>query len=168
MPRSRSIVVAALVAVLGSAVRADAVLAPSKGSQLATLFGFGTCPLPGSNPARSAVFSQMVRGDGVVAPFVIPPKQIFVITDVTLSVSAHGAGDTTLSAVLVGTAAGGAPVGARFDTVSAGGTMTAVIEFPAGVPLKSTSVACGAVLNLTSNPVSGVTATAHGFFAPDK
>src|SRR4029077_7960818 len=89
MRTSPSIVIPLLLVALGFATRADAVLAPSKGSQLATIYATGTCPMQGFNPARSAVFTQMVRADGSVVPFVIPPKQIFVITDVTLTIFGH-------------------------------------------------------------------------------
>src|SRR5262249_13096092 len=68
-----------IIVALVMATAAHAVLAPTKASQLVTLYASGlVCPLPGSNPA-SAFYDEMVRADGSITPFVIPPKQVFIL-----------------------------------------------------------------------------------------
>jgi hypothetical protein len=168
MRKSPFTIVVAVLATLAVGTRAHGILAPTKGSQLVTVYASGTCPMPGFNPAHSATFNQMVRADGSVVPFVIPAKQIFVLVDVQMTISGQPAADTMLSVVAVGTPSAGAPIASRFDSAEAGGTMTATFEFPAGVAVKSTAAICAELLNLTHSTSYGVTATAHGFFAPDK
>jgi hypothetical protein len=158
----------ALVAALGVATTAHGVLAPSKASQLVTVYGVGGCPLPGFNVASSVTFTQMVRNDGSIIPFAIPAKQVFVLVDAMVTASGEPAGDTMLAAVAVGTPASGAPIAARWESVAAGGTVTGSFEFPTGIAIKSTSVMCAQLLNFTHAGSVGTSAIAHGFFAPDK
>ena len=110
----------------------------------------------------------MVHSDGSVVPFVIPPKQVFVLTDAMLTVSDQVAGDSTLAVLAIGTVSSGSPVALRYETAAAGGTMTATFEFPKGIAVKSTTLVCAEVLNFTHSGSTGMAAVAHGFFAPDK
>lgn len=158
-----------IAAMLGCSTSAHAAtLAPVKGSQLVTVLANGACPIPGYTGSNSFLFTQMVKADGSTVLLTIPPKQILVITDVTISASNEPAGDSMLSLVAVGTAAFGNAIAGRFDTTATGGTVTAEFQFPAGVAVKSTSSACAEMLNLTHGGFVGLTAIAHGFFAPDK
>lgn len=161
----RILMLAALVAA-PNAVHAG--LAPTKGSQLVTAYTFGACPINGHTGVNSALVSQMVGGDGAVTPFVIPPKRIFVITDITASTGSLPPGDVIVASVLVGTAAFGTLVGGRFDPVSASGTITTAFTFPAGVAVKSGAALCVELLDVTHGGFVGFTAFAHGYFAPDK
>jgi hypothetical protein len=147
---------------------ARAGLTPTKGSQLVTAFTAGACPIPGHTGQNSQVLTQMVNGDGSTVPLVIPPKKIFVLTDVIATTGAEPAGDVVLVSLIVGSAATGNIVAARFDTVAAGGTIAANFQFPTGVPIKSGSVACVEMLNLTHGGFIGFTAFAHGYLAADK
>ncbi len=164
----RPTITAAVITALGFAPAAYGVLAPTKASQLVTIYSTGSCPIPGFNAASSATFNQMVRADGTTVPFVVPPKQIFVMTDATITASGETAADAILAIVGVGTASAGAPIGARFEAVTSAGTVTAAFEFPAGVAIKGSSIACAEMLNLTHVGSVALSATAHGFFAPDK
>ena len=168
MPSLRSTLVTAVVFVLGVASVAHAVLAPAKASQLVTVYSTGSCSIPGFNPSASATFSQMIRADGSVVPFVVPPKHVFVLVDAMLTISGQVAADSMLAIVALGTPTGGAPVGARFESAASGGTMTAEFEFPAGIAVKPGTLMCAEILNFTHGNGFGTTATAHGYFAPDK
>ena len=158
----------ALVLTLAGATTAHGVLAPTKASQLVTVYSTGTCSLPGFNANASATFNQVVRPDGSIVPFVIPPKQVFVMVDAMLTVAGQVAADEMLAVVALGTPTGGAPVAARFESASPGGTMTATFEFPAGIAVKPGTVMCSEILNFTHGNNSGASAIAHGYFAPDK
>ena len=163
----RRFYVLAIAVLLGLASTADAVLAPTKGSQLVTVLGSGLCPIPflGSSPLT---FSQMVNADGSLIPFTIPPKRIFVITDVTITGAGEPAGDAILAAVAVGSASGGSTVAGRYETVAPNTSFAATFQFPAGIAVRSGSVACAVPLNYTHPGGVTASATAHGFFAPDK
>jgi hypothetical protein len=158
------LVMAALLSVSSSV---DAGLAPSKGSQLVTVLGNGACPIPFTG-SSGLTFSQTVNADGSITPFAIPPKRIFVITDVTLTGAGQPAGDAILLAVFVGSAANGNSIAARYETVASSSAFAATFQFPAGIAVRSGSTVCGVPFNYTHG--GGVTAfaTAHGFFAPDK
>ncbi len=153
---------------LGLPLTAHAVLGPTKGSQLLTASTFGACPVLGHGGANSIVVSQMVNGDGSVAPFVIPPKKIFVLTDLVATSGALPPGDVLVTSVVVGSAAQGAVLAGRFDPASASGTFASSFTFAAGVAVKSGTSVCVEILNLTHGGFVGFTAFAHGSLAPDK
>lgn len=145
-----------------------APLAPTKASQLLTIYTAGGCPIGGAPAGNSQGFSQMVRPDGTVGTFSIPAKQVFVITEATLTTTSEPAGDAMLTFIAVGTASGGSPVSIRVETASANGAVTSTFLFPSGITLKSTATACAEMFNQTHGGGVIVSATAHGFFAPDK
>lgn len=163
----RRFYVLAIAVLLGVASNAAAGLAPSKGSQLVTVLGNGACPIPFTG-SSGLTFSQMVNADGSVTPFQIPPKRIFVITDVTVTGAGEPAGDAILVALAVGSASSGNTIAGRYETVGAGTAFAATFQFPTGIAVRSGSTVCAVPFNYTHG--GGVTslATAHGFFAPDK
>jgi hypothetical protein len=133
-----------------------------------TVNSAGTCPVQGFTGGNSFPFTQQVGADGAVTTFAIPPKKIFVITDITVSASNEPAGDSVITTIAVGSASAGGVIAGRFDTVESSGNKTVSFEFPAGVAVKSGATICSQVLNLTHGGFVGSSATAHGFFAPDK
>lgn len=154
------------LALVGSADAA--AVAPTKASQLLTIYTTGGCSIGGAPGGNSAAFTQMVRPDGTIGAFTIPPKQVFVITEATVTTAAEPAGDAMLTLLVIGTPTAGAPVGARFETVASNGTVTSTFLIPNGVTLKSTSTACAQMFNQTHVGSVFPSAVAHGFFAPDK
>lgn len=56
--------------------RRRGALAPSKASQLVTLVGGAACSCFGGT---GVVFDTRVNGDGTIAPFAIPAKQVLVL-----------------------------------------------------------------------------------------
>lgn len=162
-----AVVVAALVTMLPAAAEA-ANLGPTKASQLVTLLAFGSCPIPFHSGANSFLLSRMVGSDGVAKPLVIPPKKVLVLTDATVTTASVSAGNVMVSAVSVGTAADGSVVAARYDTATTGGVATASFQFPAGVAVRSGTVACVEMINFSAGGFAGATGVAHGYFAPDK
>lgn len=156
------------VTALGLATSAYAVLGPTKASQLATVTATGTCALPGFSANTSATFTNAIHPDGTSSPFAIPAKQVFVITDVTLTVSGQQANDAMLSLISVGTASGASQVAGQFETAGATGAVKSVFTFPAGVAVKSTSLVCASMINTTHGGSVFLSGTMHGYFAPDK
>jgi hypothetical protein len=165
---SRLTLTLGLVAALGLAARADAVLAPSKASQLVTVSAFGACPIVGFSATNSVTFANLIRSDGTSGAFTIPPKQVFVITDVILAAAGMQANDAVLSIVAVGTPNVGSPIAGRYDSASPGGAVTSSFVFPAGVAVKSPSLVCAEMINTTQGGSVFLSAVAHGYFAPDK
>ena len=166
----RRICLVAIAVLLGLSSSADAGLAPTKGSQLATVLGNGTCPLPFNGPS-ALTFSQMVNADGSITAFTIPPKRIFVITDVTITGVGEPAGDAMLLAVvagIVGSPTGGSTIAGRYETVASNTSFAATFEFPAGMAVRSGTTICAVPLNFTHPGGVIASATAHGFFAADK
>lgn len=159
--------VLAIAVMVGLSSSADAGLAPTKGSQLVTVVGNGACPIPFNGPSP-LTFSQMVNADGSITAFTIPPKRIFVITDVTITGAGEPAGDAILLTVSVGNASGGSAIAGRYETVAANTSFAATFEFPAGIPVRSGSIFCAAPINYTHGGSVIASAIAHGFFAPDK
>ena len=159
--------VLAIAVMLGFCSSANAGLGPTKGSQLVTVLTSGGCPIPfnGSSPIT---FSQMVTADGALIPFTTPPKRIFGITDVTITGAGEPAGDAILLTVSVGSASGGSTIAGEYATVAGNTSFAATFTFPAGVAVRSGSVACAVPLNYTHPGSVTASATAHGFFAPDK
>ena len=159
---------AVVAAVLALPLTAQAVLAPTKGSQLVSAFTVGACPIKGHVGGNAITVSQMVNGDGLVVPLVIPPKRILVLTELTATTIAEPAGDIVASTIVVGSAATGSAVAARFESVAANGTLVSSFQFPTGIAIRPGSVACVELLNLTHGGFVGFTAFAHGYFAADK
>lgn len=157
-----------VLAVLGLATSAHALLGPSKASQLVTVTATGGCPLSGTSANTSAAFTNVIHADGTSSPFAIPPKQVFILTDATLTVGNMAANDAMLSILSVGTAAASSQVSGQFDTAGATGAVKSVFTFPAGVAVKSSSVLCATMINTTHGGSVFLSATAHGYFAPDK
>jgi len=165
----RSTLVLVTAAILGITTAAHAVLAPTKASQLVTVYGSGSCPLTGFNAQNSQVLSFVVHADSSTSPFTIPPKQVFVLTDVTTTGYGNVPSDVMLGTISVGTLPGISGVlGARYEAAGGGGAVAVTIEFPVGVAVKSTSLMCTQLLNFTHPGPVYPTSTAHGFFAPDK
>ena len=164
--RTFRLVVVAVVLALPLAARAD--LAPAKGSQLVSAYTVGACPIPGHIGSNSSLLSQMVNGDGAVVALVIPPKRILVLTDLTATTISEPGGDVIAASVIVGSAAGGTPVAAHFESVAANGTILSSFQFPTGIAIRSGSGVCVELLNLTHGGFIGFTVFAHGYFAADK
>lgn len=157
-----------LVVMVALATSAHALLGPTKASQLVTVTASGTCPLPGTSASTSAAFTNLIHADGTSSPFAIPPKQVFILTDATITVGNMAANDSMLSLVSIGTASASSPISGQYDTAGATGAVKSVFTFPAGVAVKSTSVMCATMINFTHGGSVFLSATAHGYFAPDK
>ena len=163
----RLFIVAVIAMVLASSSSTGAGLAPTKGSQLVTVLGAGTCPIPFNGPS-ALTFSQMVNADGSITPFSIPAKRIFVITDVTITGAGEPAGDAMLLAVVVGSVSGGSTVAGEYATVAGNTSFAGTFQFSAGIAVRSGSIVCAVPINYTHGGPTIAVATAHGFFAPDK
>jgi hypothetical protein len=152
---------------LGAAVDAGAApLAPTKGSQLVTVYASGPCPVGGFN--ASLAFDQIVQPDGSNTGFTIPPKHVLVITDVIATSLGLTSGDVHFLEVVIGTPAHGNPVASRFEAAPSSGVLTATFNFPTGFVVKSTSTVCFQFVDFTHpNFFVGFVAIAHGFIAPD-
>jgi len=157
-----------LIALLHAPHTACAGLAPTKGSQLVTAFTVGACPIQGHTGQNSLLVTQMVNADGSTVPFAIPPKHIFVITDVMTATGSEPGGDIMLVDIAIGSAATGNLVAGRFDTVAANGSVTSTFQFPTGVAVKSGTAICVEMLNLSHPGFTGFSAFVHGYVAPDK
>ncbi len=131
--RTFRLVVVAVVLAVPLAARAE--LAPAKGSQFVSAYTFGACPIPGHTGTNSSLLTQMVNGDGAVVPLVIPPKRIFVLTELTATTGSEPGGDVVAASVIVGSAAGGSPVAAHFESVAANGTILSSFQFPTGIAI---------------------------------
>jgi hypothetical protein len=162
-------ILAVLTTLLASLPRTVAAgLAPTKGSQLVTAYTAGPCPILGHTDANSALVSQMVNADGTTTTFTIPPKKIFVLTDLSASTAAEPAGDTMLINAEIGSAATGNLIVARFVTVQPNGSITGEFQVPTGIAIKSGTALCIDMLNITHGGFTGFTGFVHGYFAPDK
>jgi hypothetical protein len=142
-------------------------LGPTKGSQLVTVYGSGSCSIPG-HTGNSLALSKMVAADGTVVTFTIPPKKILVVTDVLANASGEQTGNLLTTTVIVGSAAGGTVVAGRFESALPGGGATAAFDFSHGVAVRTGSTICVQMINLTQGGDTGLSAFAHGYFAPDK
>jgi hypothetical protein len=160
-------VVAAASSMLPLAAEA-AGLGPTKASQLFSAYTSGPCPIPGHTGASSFRLSKMVTSDGATIELVIPPKKVLVLTDAVATTGAVAAGNVLATSVIVGSASDGDIVAARFDTATTGGVGTASFTFPAGVAVRSGSIVCISMLNLTAAGFVGQTGFVHGYFASDK
>lgn len=143
-------------------------LGPTKASQLVSAYTSGACPIPGHTGANSFRLGKMVTSDGATVDLVIPPKKVLVLTDAVATTGAVATGHVLATSIVVGSASDGDTVAARFDTATTGGVGTASFTFPAGVAVRSGSIVCISMLNLTGGGFVGQTGFAHGYFAADK
>jgi hypothetical protein len=152
---------------LGLATTADAVLAPTKGSQLVTLGAGGACAIPGH--PNAAGFNLRVGGDGALTPFTVPPKQILVLTDVVASTSFQPPGEVFFVNLLVGNAATSNLLTGSLETAPASGAFSVTYAPQNGMVVKSGSTLCIEISDL-DHPTAfvGALSFAHGFLAPDK
>ena len=144
-----------------------APLAPTKPSQAVTVQSLsqGDLCVPGE-PSLGRRVNIKQNGDGTTEPFTIPPKTVFVVTSVDVSIQGAPASRKILgglyiaSAQQVGAGSNVAVVPAESDADGLGnGTMT----LPSGFPVKS-----GANLCFLTVPPGSFNALVHGFFAKDK
>ena len=77
-------------------------------------------------------------------------------------------GDVVAASVIVGSAASGSPVAARFESVAANGTILSSFNFRRGSRSGPAAGCASELLNLTHGGFIGFTAFAHGYFAADK
>lgn len=155
---------AALCAALTTlSVAHAAPLAPTAASQLVTVSG-GTTEC---GPASSAkLFDQRLKGDGTTSPFIIPAKNVFVVTSFDF-LFAGAVASQAITATLVVTDTGlttaaaiAAPTVMSDSTGRGGGTLL----LPSGFAVKSNTKICFQL----STGNTGVSGFLHGFFAKDK
>jgi hypothetical protein len=163
----RALQLALVLGCLGLTTATDAGLIPTKASQLVTVAAAGTCPIPGRPNAVSFAFRS--GSDGVSSQFVIPPKQVFVLTDVTATANNQIPSDVFLVSLLVGNADHESFLNASFETAPASGAFTTRFTMPNGIAVKPGNAVCIELVD-TQHPSAfvGVLALAHGFLAPDK
>lgn len=149
-------------------VAEGANLGPTKASQLVTVQAFGPCPIPLHTGSNSLRLSRMIDATGAATNFVIPAKKVFVMSDAIVSTGAVSVGNVLASTIVVGTAAGGVEVAARFDTAATNGTATATFTFPTGIAVRSGATVCIEMLNFSAGGFVGLVGYVHGYFAPDK
>ncbi len=146
---------------------AEAGLTPTKASQLVTVTAVASCPIVGY--AGAAAFDHVAKSDGSGGPLVIPPKQVLVLNDVSVSTIGQAAGDVFGVQVVVGTSGQSQIVEFRFESTSASGHLSVRFNPPTGIVVKAGSAACVSLSNLTHpSAIFGTVAVGHGFFAPDK
>jgi hypothetical protein len=134
-------------------------LAPTKASQLVTAFTVGAACSADPDGAQFNVMRTLGTPEG---PFVIPPKQVLVITRVELTVGAAAPSeDVALRLVGVGGTSAGLLVETRVRT-SGAGTGSGVIELPTPVAVRGDTELCATA---SDGATVGVLT---GFFAKDK
>lgn len=168
----RTIVIAAALSAVASTAFA-APLAPTKPSEVATLTtSFALCPV---NSPKSNVLAidRISLPDGSQVPFVIPPKQVFVVTAVEMYVQFVAAGKRCeLNLFRLNNQASGGFGGFISDQIitSTGGAVHSSMTFPTGSIVKSGTQLCILAVNLDGGAQEQPApyATVHGFFAKDK
>lgn len=163
----RAIAVFLSVFVLTSTAFA-ATLGPSKPSDLVDLHpSFGPCPL--SPPSSfSLAIDTMNLPDGTTAPFVIPPKHVFVVTAVEIEIQLAPVGhriDLALFRV------NGTQVGTIIadSEVTSVGTAQDHTIIPTGSVVKIGTPLCISAIDFdAAQQTLFPFATVHGYFAKDK
>jgi hypothetical protein len=164
MRRTAALALPLLAALAASASAGP--LAPSRPSQIATLVA--TAVLDSACGATAYPVDTMRKADGSVVPFVVPPKQIFVVTSMDVFGSADQANRRYLFALLVDNAPnipGGALLVGDAGLTDASGNYAGSVAVPNGVPVPPGAVLCARIDGPTDEPTF---TRVHGFFAKDK
>ncbi len=165
----RSIIAATSSLCLLSSVSA-AALAPSKPSQLADAGTSYQTPCPQVFPDTDVYPIDVINlPDGTTAPFVIPPKQVFVVTAVDIAAQNITAGHSYFLELFRLTPAGGLGtlIVNASGTTPTTGRVGAQLVIPNGSVVKSGTTLCvGTFDGNTGSTTPEV--IVHGFFAKDK
>jgi hypothetical protein len=160
---SRSLRVALLASAFAAAPSLAGPLAPSKPSQLVSARAVST-PCPTVHPVEITPYAidQMTTIDGLQVPFVIPPKQVFVITHVHLAASGATANaEVGIFLISVVGMDGGVLTEGTVHT-SASGRGSTNIDLPTGIAVRPGTTICATT---TDGAAFG---SVTGFFAKDK
>jgi hypothetical protein len=134
-----------------------------KPSQLATVRAVSTvCPFPTAIGNNAFVLDSASTPGGVQAPFVIPPKQVFVITSANLRLSGGPANETAQLFLLAGPGPESAVLTEGVTTTNADGLANIDRILPSGIAVRSGLTLC--VTGTQGNTLGSVT----GYFAKDK
>ena len=156
----------ALTILLAVAASAGAgALVPSKASQLADLgTDYTSCPIHSNVYAVNSINNP----DTTISPFVIPPNQVFIVTAAEIGFEAMASGDRYQAALVRQTPAGGYGVIAVANGTSQGGASNVALTIPSGSVVKSGTLLCAVVVDLSGGgPIASTTVSVHGFFAKD-
>jgi hypothetical protein len=150
--------VALVLLSLASTPASAAALAPSKPSQIVTLFQSGAaCPTLGF------VIGRLAMSDGTLASFVIPPKQVLVVTGFEWHAE-NGAAGSGVSAILSTQASGTPAIDYATSTTTFDSNGVAVKnDVTPLIVIKPGRTIC---ISVTSGDFSS--GFVHGFLAPDK
>jgi hypothetical protein len=145
-----------------------ATLGPSKPSDLVDLHpSFGLCPLDPTSGFSLAIDTVNLP-DGTTAPFVIPPKHVFVVTAAEINIQLAPVGHRIeLSLFRVN----GTQVGTLIaeSEVTSTGTAQDHTVIPTGSVVKSGTPLCiSAIDNDAGQQTLFPFGTVHGYFAKDK
>jgi hypothetical protein len=158
---------ASLALVFLAAPSAAGPLQPTRASQLVTAYGGADAPAA----CGATVFSRVDKignPDGSSASFVIPPKSVFVITDIAVSGSGGTPGNLATVSVLAVDPANPPAPGAIGAHAAASGVIDPIGNFqgtatiPNGLVVKSPALLC------YTSVTPSVSVIAHGYFAKDK
>jgi hypothetical protein len=161
----RAIAAAAGTLALSSAAALAGPLAPSRPSQLVSAYAVSQVCAFDPNGVNNTPYqiSRMTGIDGVDAPFVIPPKQVFVITSVRFTFGGPVPGTIVNLQLLSFDATGnyGLLAEAR-ATAESDQVGQADVLLPTGIPVRADKTLC---IIGSSGATGGMV---HGFFAKDR
>ena len=162
MTMTRRIGILACVACIVTTPALAAPLAASKASNVLTIgSGVTACLVNG----RAVDIVQ--NADGTTAPFVIPPKQVFVVTGIETTVlNADAAVGVSVSVQRVNGAVTNTLAFVN-GTASAQGAFYGQLTLPSGAIVKPGVTLCVFTSAPTASVLSSFTLV-HGFFAPNK
>jgi hypothetical protein len=151
-----------LVACIVAAPAVAAPLAASKASNVLTIgSGVTSCLVNG----RAVDIVQ--NADGTTAPFVIPPKQVFVVTGIETTVlNADASAGVSVSVQRVNGVATNTLAFIN-GTASSQGVFYGQLTLPSGAIVKPGVTLCVFMTAPTAGTLSGFTLV-HGFLAPNK
>src|SRR5262245_48219463 len=136
-----------------------AVLAPSRPSELATIYSPNG---PNSCGNGSGELGFQILPDTVSVPFAVPPGQVFVLTRLDVALGGSAIANVNLRGVNVAT---GATASFAYQLVDVSGVATIHFEFPHGIVVKPGVRLC---ITTSSSIVSVADSYGYGFFTRDK
>jgi hypothetical protein len=143
---------------------AAGVLAPSKASQLVEV---GPAAPPTTCSTGGEAVDSIHKPDGTTAPFVIPPNEVLVITEVELGSASFTPGDKIELDLGRRSGTNVNDIVSTESTVAPSGEVHATLILPNGASVASGVSLCAFAFDLTTltGPLALV-GVVHGFFAP--
>ncbi len=161
-------IIAALALACARSLPANAgTLAPAKPSDVVIAGGDSASDACGNLATLHQILAFRNLSNGTAGPFVIPPKQVFVLTSFDWSISQGAA--NRLAGVALSIVNGSGVIGVNASAGSAitdaSGNASGTVSVAAGVIVKSGALLCASGIG---NPVPTFGVTVHGFLTKDK